>query len=141
MNAYATLAQLYALGVNKEALARVPVADQLEGLEAASRKVDTYLADLNPPLAVFTGAIVEATAALAAYMLMSASGFDPEHDDSKNLRQRYLDQIHWLEGLDGGKKLPGVVGQSGAGGKRLGPRVRAAELRGWERGWRGGRRA
>jgi len=137
VSAYATLSQLYALGVNAEALARIPVADQLEGLDAASRKVDTYLYELNPPLAVFTGAITEATAAIAAYSLMSAAGFDPEHDDSKNLRQRYLDQIRWLEGLEGGKKLPGVVGSvGGAGGKRLGPTVRAAALRGWHRGWR-----
>jgi phage gp36-like protein len=137
MAAYATLPQLYALGVNEEALARVPEKSRLEGLEAASRVVDTYLWKLNPPLAVFTGAISEATAAIAAYTLMSASGFDPEHEDSKNLRLRYLDQIRWLESLDGGEKLRGVAGQGSTGATVFGPRVQAAPLRGWQRGWRG----
>ena len=60
MGSYATLAQLYALGVNAEALAQVAKPDQDEALEAASRLVDTYLWKLNPPLAVFTGEITEA---------------------------------------------------------------------------------
>jgi phage gp36-like protein len=135
--AYATFPQLYALGVNADALTPVPEKDQMEALEAASRLIDTYLWKLNPPLAVFTGEISEAAAVMAAYTVMSSRGFDPEHDDSKNLRLRYLDKIRWLESLDGGAKLPGAVGQGGPGGSgMLGPTVRAAPLRGWDRGFR-----
>jgi phage gp36-like protein len=136
---YASLAQLHALGVNAEALAHVAEADQQEALEAASCLVDTYLWKLNPPLAVFTGEISEAVAVIAAYTIMSSRGFDPEHDDSKNLRLRYLDKIRWLESLDGGAKLPGAVGQGSGSTAMLGPRVSAAPLRGWDRGWRGRR--
>lgn len=139
MSSYATLAQLYALGVNAEALAQVAKPDQDEALEAASRLVDTYLWKLNPPLAVFTGEITEAAAVIAAYTIMSSRGFDPEHDDSKNMRLRYLDKIRWLESLDGGAKLPGAVGQGSGSTGMLGPKVSAAPLRGWDRGWRGRR--
>ena len=136
MVAYATFPQLYALGVNADALTPVSEKDQMEALEAASRLVDTYLWKLNPPLAVFTGEISEAACVIAAYTVMSSRGFDPDHDDSKNLRLRYLDKIRWLESLDGGAKLPGAVGQGPAGAGMLGPRVRAAPLRGWDRGFR-----
>ena len=139
MTVYATLRHLSALGINAAALQAVPTEDRELGLEAASRVVDTYLWELEPPLAVFTGEISSATAIIAAYHLMSAYGFDPEHPDSKNLRLRYLDQIEWLKGLRGGKLLVGAVGQGSTKHKPLAPRVHAAPLRGWERGFRGRR--
>jgi phage gp36-like protein len=137
MTAYATIRQLRALGINADALARVSPEDQELGLEAASRIVDSYLWELEPPLAVFTGEISTATAIIAAYHLLAASGFDPEHDDSKNVRLRYLDQIEWLKGLKGGSLLVGAVGQGAVKHKPVGPRVRSEPLRGWHRGFRG----
>lgn len=139
MAAYSTRTQLYALGVNFQAISPITVEAQEQALEAASRLVDSYLWKLNPPLAVFTGELSEAVAVIASYTLMSAQGFDPEHDDSKNLRLRYLDKIRWLESLDGGTKLPGAVGQSAVGANKPGPTVNAAPLRGWDRGFRHGR--
>jgi len=108
---YATLRHLTALGVNGDALSAIPEPDRELALESASRVVDSYLWELEPPLAVFTSEISAATAIIAAYNLLSAFGYDPEHNDSKNLRLRYLDQIEWLKGLRGGKVLVGTVGQ------------------------------
>jgi len=136
---YASLRHLSTLGINHDALKAVSPEDRELGLEAASRIVDSYLWELEPPLAVFTGEITTATAIIAAYNLMSAYGYDPEHTDSKNLRLRYLDQIEWLKGLRGGKLLVGAVGQGSTKHKPVGPRVRADKLRGWERGFRGRR--
>lgn len=137
MTTYATLRHLNALGINDAALQAVRNEDRELGLEAASRFVDTFLWEIAPPLVVFQENISEATAIIAAYNLMSAFGFDPEHPDSKNLRLRYLDQIEWLKGLKGGKLLVGAVGQSSVQAKPAASRVRAERLRGWERGFRG----
>ena len=105
MTAYATQADLFALGLPAAALTGVASATLDLALEAASRRADTYFSRFAVPIASPNAGLKEAVCAIAAYKLMSVRGYSPENPDS-TLRANYEDAIKWLERCAAGTCTP-----------------------------------
>jgi phage gp36-like protein len=106
--AYATRADLAALGVSEDFLAGLNSADIDRALEAASARADGYLRGrvtlpLKPPYGVD---LVEAVAKLAAAALHRVRGAAPEADNGLSLRDGEKDAVRWLESVSDGTVTP-----------------------------------
>jgi len=118
---YATLADLHRFGAPAAAFgAAVSDGDKNAQLERSSRKIDSALARLAPPLTTWGTDIVGATCIDAAYELLVAKGLQHPAYDNKELRTRYEDtiagrpgQLSWLERVAKGEFTPfGAIDQT-----------------------------
>lgn len=102
--ARATLADLYALGLPEASLANVPLADQLNALDAASGVVDTYLRSKHtlPLVAPYPREIIRAECVLAAWDLVTTKGHNPIGFD-ESLERRWEAAMAWLKDLAAGR--------------------------------------
>lgn len=112
---YATLADLYTLGIPEPSLERIPEADRETGLVAACDMVDSYLRErFTLPLLTHGTDITRAACIIAAYDLMTANGLNPANagDDSTQLDKRYEGTIDWLRDVAKGLVTPVVTDSS-----------------------------
>lgn len=108
--AYATLSDLYALGVPASVISTVSVPTQQAKLDAANAKVESYLnTKFRLPLGSWGADLREASAVIAAYECVVERGFDPEHAGDKVLKDRAEAAIKWLEGISNGDIIPVVT--------------------------------
>ena len=106
---YATLDDLFRLGLPEGALRGVPTATLEDALEAASRLADSYLrARYTLPLTSWDEALTRAVAAIAAYDLLAVRGYDPTRGADEVVRLRYEDAIRWLERVASGAVSPDI---------------------------------
>lgn len=134
LTTYATPADLVTVGISAAALSDFVPNEQLDVIEKASRKVDSYLrSHYTLPLTKAGADVMEATVALSVYWLLSARGYNPEAGADVNVRDRYLDAIRWLEKVASGTVSPDVIDSSTAAveGRPAGPRVISSSQRGW----------
>lgn len=97
MTAYATRADLYALGLPVEAMSGVSSADQDAAIEASSRRADSYLRTrYGVPCPVAPRELVWAVCVLAAYDLITTRGYSPDVGADQTLRDRANDALAWL---------------------------------------------
>jgi phage gp36-like protein len=132
---YAEQSDLSAFGINPNALKNTDPTAIGKALASASRKIDSYLpSKFTLPLVAWDDNIKEATCVIAAYTAMSARGFNPESGSDKNIRDRYLDQIRWLERVASGSVTPRVTDSasgSAPGRPSARPRMVSSSQRGW----------
>jgi len=134
VTSYCTLPQLYAWGIRAEALA-VFTPEQKDGaIEAASRKIDSYLENRwTLPLVAVGTDLGRCCAIITAYDLLSSKGLAPEGGSDQNIRLRYKDELAWLELVAKGTVTPDLEDSAGddAGGEIMAPRVKSATSRGY----------
>lgn len=123
-DAYIDLDQFKALGLPARALDGF-TGDPVDHFYAGTTTVNSYLRGryqlpLTPP---FPGEIVNATAKLAAYSILSVRGFDPENAADVNIRMQYDDMVRWLERLADGKVTLDLRADASPGVHDGGPRV------------------
>lgn len=104
MAQYATSAELAALGIPAAALSGFS-GDPDDFLVAATARIDSYLRGRYqlPLTSPYPQEVVEATAILAAYSLLSVRGFDPENSADVNVRMRHEDVTKWLREIARGR--------------------------------------
>lgn len=134
--AYCTIAQLEALGVNASALSKFAAPQKTAGIEATSRKIDSYLragGRYTLPLVQAGNDLARCCAIITSYDLLSTKGLNPEGTD-ENVRLRYKDELAWLEDVRDGKVIPDIT-DSGVGAAEGvpsgGARVVSATSRGY----------
>jgi phage gp36-like protein len=135
---YCTAADLGIFGINAEALADLPIAEnEVPPIAAASAKVDSYLRQQYVlPLTRVGQDIREATAVIAAYRILSVRGLKPgENPEDANIRLQYEDTLAWLKLVAAGSVAPDVddsdVESPTAGAQAGAVRVSSNEQRGW----------
>jgi len=133
---YCTIAQLETLGVNAAALTKFSAPVKTAAIEAASRKIDSYLragGRYTLPLVQVGTDLARCCAIITAYDLLSGKGLNPEGTD-ENVRLRYKDELAWLQLVSSGEVIPDIT-DSGIGaveGVPSGrPRVVSASSRGY----------
>ena len=128
---YATVTDLAALGVSAEATEETETAALNAALDSASSEADSYLAKVYTlPLTSWGGALRMHVAAIAAYAVMAARGFDPSGSDDV-LRQRRQDALDWLRMLADGELAPPDIVDSTPDTKEGGAAVVTRPKRGW----------
>jgi phage gp36-like protein len=101
---YATQDDLARLGLTGRALLGVEPDTQDRALNAASRRCDGYLAArYSVPLISWSHDLVECTAAIAAWWVIRARGFDPSLPHDQALRLGFEDAIAYLERIASGQ--------------------------------------
>ncbi len=111
---YCTIAQLQTFGVAAAAIAKYTPVEKTAGIEAASRKIDSYLrAVFTLPLVQVGTDLARCCAIIASYDLLSSKGLNPEGTD-ENVRLRYRDELAWLQLVASGEIKPDVT-DSGSG--------------------------
>ncbi len=133
LTAYCSVDQLQNIGVNVGALAKVRREDKEAAIEAASRTIDAYIQrTFTLPLFVAGSDLGRAAAIIAAYDLISGRGFNPEAGADKNLRDRYLDILKWLDMVNKGDIVPvGVTDSNTASREPAAARVTSGSSRGY----------
>lgn len=95
--AYGSLTDLYTFGAPQQAFGALTDAQKLAALDAASRKIDSYLRGrYQLPLVAWGTEITECMAKIAAYDLICVRGFNPAAGADANLRIRYEDATAFL---------------------------------------------
>lgn len=101
MTAYATRAELYALGIGSDALTGVSTDTQDTALEAGSRMVDSYARRRNGtpfPASAVPYELRRATCIIAAWDLLTTRGFSPQTANGDDaVKERYDNTIAWLK--------------------------------------------
>jgi phage gp36-like protein len=133
MTAYATRAELYALGVSSTALTAVATADQDIALEAASRAVDSYLRvrHSTPLGSPYPYEIRRATCLIASWDLMVTRGFSPQGMDEA-VRVRYEDAIGWLRDVARGVAQLDYTADASPSTQEAAPLIYSDESIDWE---------
>ena len=135
---YATPADLGLYALNEEAMEGIAPEKIDAALVAASRIADSYLASQYVlPLTAIGVDLVAAVAAIAAEILLTATGRNPEagRDDVYKIRRDAAER--WLSGVQQGKARPaGMAGSAsaeGVGGQGGGarPLVSSSSQRGY----------
>jgi len=133
---YCTIDQLQTLGVNAAALTKFTAPQKTVGIEAASRKIDSYLRAGGRyvlPLIQAGTDLARCCAIITSYDLLSNKGLNPEGTD-ENVRLRYKDELLWLADVRDGAVIPDIT-DSGTGAAEGvpsgGPRVVSATSRGY----------
>lgn len=139
MPAYCEIEDVTTVGVNVVALKKTPTEEITKAILFASGKIDSYIGapvgPFNLPLTVWGGDIKRCASIIAAYDVISGRGYNPNDSESDVLRERYLDEIRWLEHIAARKAMPvGVTDTPVAGGGPVigQPRVRSNASRGWQ---------
>ena len=98
---YATPAQFALYGLPTAAL---DGADSQDYLDGAFAQINSYLRGRYLlPIVNIPTELVRAECVIATYDFLSFRGFDPEQGADKNIWQRYLKTVSWLEGIADGK--------------------------------------
>lgn len=109
---YASTTDLERLGINADALAGISTATKQAALDATSDQIDDAIETggrYQTPLTTYPDSVKLNNCKLAQFELMSVEGYYPDDEDQKTIRQRYEDALKWIEGLENGKALSGVV--------------------------------
>jgi phage gp36-like protein len=116
--AYATPADIDNIGIAHVALDKITNEAKLAALSAASALADGYLSfagcTVPVPSGMFTDALKQCVAIIAAYHLLSVRGYGPEKAGGDNLRKRYEDQIAWLQAVAAKEVAPPCDESGGA---------------------------
>lgn len=122
MTAYASLADVYNLGVPQAAVASVTVPTQQAAVDAANDEADSYLAGrFKLPLTAWGASLKLHVSARAAYTILVVRGYNPDDDADKNIMSRADQALKWLVQIAKGEVTPNVtdsstVGQGDSGG-------------------------
>jgi phage gp36-like protein len=107
---YGTLADLTNVGLPATALTNVPSGTQQASLDAMSSRMDDYFGGrYSMPLLSWPFSLNYCCAVMAAYDLMVVRGYNPSAGADVNFRDRYEDQIRWLEQVQRQCAHPAVV--------------------------------
>jgi phage gp36-like protein len=121
--AYATLADLYAIGIPENALSGV--------LDAACELADGYLSRYPRPFTTEDMGLRRAVCCIAAYDLLTARGYNPGSGADVNMRLRAEDAMRWLEKVAAGAINITTVTSAPAGNIFDSPIVVTAPRQGW----------
>ena len=114
---YATTTDLGNVGLTSAALATMTTGQQTAALAGASALVDSYLESrYTLPLTAWGSDLARCVAILAAYDLLSTRGYNPNAGADMNWRQRYVDQMAWLDEVSKGTSSPSQVADSSVNG-------------------------
>ena len=117
MPAYATLADVYNLGVPAGAVSAVAVATQQAALDAANAEADSYLSGrFKLPITVWGMDIRLHVCARAAYTMLVVRGYNPDDGSDKNVLDRATQALTWLKAISAGDITPNVTDSSVVGG-------------------------
>jgi phage gp36-like protein len=128
---YATVAELDS-GINASALVGVDSTTKTNAIVDASSRIDSYLGSHREgapmfilPLLAWGGDLRRACINIAIYWIMVGRGYNPDAGSDPGIRDRYDDEIRWLELIAKGIVTPSVVDSSlvsggGVGGAGLG---------------------
>jgi phage gp36-like protein len=109
MSRYATTDDLKTFGLPAGALDGSPI-DVQKALDAASAFADSYLgARYTLPITTTDPALTIAVCGIAAWMLMSRRGFNPDNGSDPVIRQGYEDARAWLTRVANGQAVVQVV--------------------------------
>lgn len=110
---YADQTDLTTIGLTAGALTNF-TSPQLDGaLMRASAVADSYLQSrYDLPLSSWGKDLARCVAIIAAYDLLSVRGYNPNAAADVNWRQRYLDQLAWLEQVSKGIQSPAYIADS-----------------------------
>lgn len=112
---YASRTDLTAYGIPANALGGLTTAQQDAALDAASKRVDSYLRGrYGLPLIAWGVEITQATCVIAAYQLMHTRGYNPASGADVNIENRYHETIAWLEQVQRQAAHPDVTPQPAA---------------------------
>lgn len=111
--AYASTADLIALGLPATALGKLPPATVTAALGAATKRVDSYLRGRYAlPLTAWGSEITQATAVIAAFELMTVRGMGMSDGADALMLERYRMTIGWLEDVQKKAAHPDVTPQA-----------------------------
>jgi phage gp36-like protein len=132
---YAQTSDLYSLSVFSAALNTISSADQNAALLAASERLDSYLRQkFSLPLLLWGQDVKQWVCDVAAFMLLSKRGFNPQNAGDALIVKRYDDQIAWAKGVARGEIVPDVV-DSSPGAQAGSPIDEATVITSPQRGW------
>lgn len=95
---YASRTDLVTYGIPATALGQLSTAQQDAALDAASKRIDSYLRGRYAlPLVAWGIEITQAACVIAAYQLMNTRGYNPAAGADVNIADRYHETIAWLE--------------------------------------------
>lgn len=108
---YCTQQDIINVGLPAAALENIPVASINEACTNASSTADTYMASTYTlPLQQISPALTQATASVAAYIIRSTGGMNPDSPNDRVIRTRYEDAIRLFERVAARKAtFPGVA--------------------------------
>lgn len=122
---YATTTDLTNLGLSTRAQTGMSVEAKAAALDAASAKIDSYLAKrFDLPLSTWAMDLRKACVDLACYDLMSARGYSPSASDAEQIRLRYEDTMSWLRDISRGHATPQGVDDGGGDSTKVGQPIR-----------------
>jgi phage gp36-like protein len=111
--AYATLADVYNLGVPQAAVAQITTAQQQAALDAANAEADGYLAGrFRLPLTSWSMDLKLHVCARAAYTMLVVRGYNPDDEADVNVLSRANQALKWLKSIQDGNTTPNVVDSS-----------------------------
>lgn len=132
--AYATIADLRALGVRPDALNGLTEADKTASIDAASAEADSYLRmrfalPLGDPL---PEELVARVVDIATYRLLRRRGFNPDNPSDSLVVKGYDDAIAWLKMVAKGEVALEVVEEgTEVSSATIAPEVFGSDVRGW----------
>lgn len=107
---YATLADVYNLGLPQGALSQVSTPQQQAALNSACAEADSYLtARFKLPLTSWDAILVQHVCCRAAYTMLVARGYNPDDGADKNIFDRSKQALDWYKGVADGVITPNVV--------------------------------
>lgn len=110
MTAYATLTDVYNIGLSAAAMGQITVPQQQAILDAEVVAADGYLRGRYAlPLIAFSSDLTLAVAQRTAWRILALRGFNPESGADVVIRQGYDDATAWLEGVQRGAIHPSVT--------------------------------
>lgn len=134
---YATVTDFRRIGLPPKSLTQVDPADITQALQDASDTISGYFQSrFVLPLQTWSGDTVLRTVKIAAYLVMSTRGFDPEGKD-KLIYDDYLASIEWCQEVSKGHITP-VVTDSSPIDRPYAPNLISSCPQGWTQGSGGG---
>jgi len=139
--AYADLPDLDRFGVQSSALVSLPSVTKQAALDASAEEMDSYFRTRYPELDAKTPGWKQFTdwgqdvrrcnAILATYDLMVVRGYNPASGADIALRDRYLDQIRWLERIARQEVQPNITPKMHEIAGYDSPAIATGDQRGW----------
>jgi phage gp36-like protein len=131
---YCTPADIALYALNPLALTTVPNATQVAACVAASEKADSYMRGrFQLPLVAWGTDVTMHTAFLAAKILLSGRGYNPNTGADDRIEKQWDDAIRWFEGIQRQSVHPDVTPSIVSPGNPVYdlPQVRTDGQRGW----------
>jgi len=115
MTAYATLQDVYSLGLRSEAMGSITPTQQQAILDSENAQADSYLRGrYQLPLLEWDTDLRLAISQRTAWRILCLRGFNPESGADISVRQGYDDATRWLEGIQRGRSHPHVAPSAAA---------------------------